>query len=136
MTSSSPCFEGMFLIYFLFNFCGGKHDLLTYTVSQEVHFQQEGFVPACLGGLWRRDISADISAPAGAFTPGRGLPFRLSDLDRGQAACGAAPSLDHQQPRGILLGPQCALVDWCLFFLCNNMVYFINATLFGNNVPN
>ncbi|CAI9172353.1 unnamed protein product [Rangifer tarandus platyrhynchus] len=31
---SSPCFEGMFRIYFLFNFCGGKHDLPTYTVPQ------------------------------------------------------------------------------------------------------
>ena len=31
---SSACFEGMFRIYFLFNFCGGKHDLPTYTVPQ------------------------------------------------------------------------------------------------------
>ena len=31
---SSPRFEGMFWIYFLFNFCGGKHDLPTYTVPQ------------------------------------------------------------------------------------------------------
>lgn len=68
------------------------------------------------------------SAPARTLTPGRGLPFRLSDLGRGQAACGATPSPDHQQPH--------ALVDWCMFFFCNNMVYFINATLFGNNVPN
>ena len=93
----------------------------------------------CLGGSWRRDILADISAPARMFTPGRGLPSWLSDLSRGQAACGAAPSPDHQQPRGILSGPPGPRVLWLIgvcSFSVNNMVYFINATLFGNNVPN